>query len=83
MTNDEMMALETLKKERKNKNIELLMHSSISYIEYPLNQTMVIPTSDGKICFYPTSNKIQHRGRVFEGNAEDLIRYVMEINQQT
>lgn len=81
MKKDEISALNELKKERKKKNIALLKHSAISYTEYPVNETVVIPTPDGKICFYPTSNKIQHRGRVFEGDATYLIHYITAINQ--
>lgn len=83
MTRDEREALEKLKKETKEKNMARLMNSRVPFTEYPQTGTLVIPSCNGTICFYLTTNKIQHKGRIFEGDMEYLIQYIAEVNQRT
>ncbi|AKJ41637.1 hypothetical protein [Pragia fontium] len=79
MTKDEISALKKEKVARKIENIAILEKYNVPYSQYDINQSVVFDTLDGAVCFYPTTNKIQHRGKVFPGNAYDVLTYVERI----
>ncbi|GKX63165.1 hypothetical protein SOASR032_17340 [Pragia fontium] len=79
MTKGEISELKKEKMARKIENITILEKHNVSYSQYDINQSVVFDTLDGAVCFYPTTNKIQHRGKVFPGNAYDVLAYVERI----
>ncbi|PHI31714.1 H-NS family histone-like protein [Budvicia aquatica] len=72
MTNDERKRLERAKKKSKKNNLTILNAHDIEYKHFA-NQSIVIDTANGAVCFYPTTNKIQYRGKVCIGDATQLV----------
>ncbi len=79
MTNDEMKALLKQKSDNKAANMAIIDKHHIPYRQYNINESIIFDTSDGAVCFYLTTNKIQHRGKVYPADANEAIRYVKNI----
>lgn len=78
MTNEERQALRNKKIETKNYNLAILADCVLPYFLHS-NVTVTFDTPDGKVCFYPSTDKYQHKGVIKLGNAHVVINYVNAI----
>lgn len=79
MTNEEMKALLKQKSENKAANMAIIDRHNIPYRQYNINQSIIFDTPDGAVCFYLTTNKIQHRGKIYPADANYAIAYVKNV----
>ncbi|ELM3660008.1 hypothetical protein ACONGJ_003617 [Edwardsiella piscicida] len=63
------------KDDRLQKNNSLINSSGIKY-KVDSSGSMHFETPNGKVIFYPTTNKIQHKQRIMFGGARKAIDYI-------
>ncbi|QPR26798.1 hypothetical protein I6G97_09925 [Edwardsiella hoshinae] len=63
------------KNDRLQQNKDLINSSGIKY-KVDSSGSMHFETPNGKVIFYPTTNKIQHKQRIMFGGAKKAIDYI-------
>lgn len=63
---------------RQAENLKALQCSGLSY-STDSSGSIHVQTDKGKVIFYPTTNKYQHRDKVFYGDALAFIKYVYRL----
>lgn len=75
MTREEYRQVEEAKKARKEVNMRILALAPFPFI-HKGNETLIFETHVGKVCFYPTADKFQHKGSIMRGDASVVIEYI-------
>lgn len=78
-------ALKEANKERKannyTKNIDVIKNCGIEYRQ-DQNGTVIFKTTQGTVCFYPTTNKFALKRKVYYGKANSVISFIKNMTKQ-
>lgn len=66
------------KMQRQEENCKYLSTSGLVY-DTDASGSMHFATDKGKVIFYPTTNKFQHKGKVRYGNAACCAKYIHSL----
>lgn len=66
------------KRDRQTENMQRMQASGLVY-STDTSGSLHIYTDKGKVIFYPTTNKFQHKGKVRYGNAAACEKYVRSL----
>lgn len=79
---EDYSALRELNRERKaqrqDENHKYFSSAGLTY-DVDASGSMHFATDKGKVIFYPTTNKYQHKGRVRYGNAAACEKYIRSL----
>lgn len=79
--NEYKKVVKTRKKERANKNMEIIKQCEFKYIT-DMSGTVLFETHQGTVCFYPTVNKFMFKKKVHRGGANSVLDFIRNIDKQ-
>ena len=79
--NEYRKVVKTRKKERENKNMEIIKQCEFKYIT-DMSGTVLFKTDQGTVCFYPTVNKFMFKKKVCRGGANRVLAFIRNIAKQ-
>lgn len=79
--NEYRKVVKTRKKERANKNMEIIEQCEFKYIT-DMSGTVLFKTHQGTVCFYPTVNKFMFKKKVCRGGANRVLAFIRNIAKQ-
>lgn len=79
--NEYRKVVKTRKKERANKNMEIIKQCEFKYIT-DMSGTVLFKTHQGTVCFYPTVNKFMFKKKVHIGDANRVLGFIRNIAKQ-
>lgn len=68
------------RQKRKAGNMEIINACALPH-KIDASGTVLFKTAQGTVCFYPTTNTIQHKQKIMHAGAKRAIAYVQKISE--